>query len=429
MPPEQDFTLYLVPLDAIGPCRELFSNLLLDTLEALQLASFQGPNAVLVEPLIANAVWQRYGVDQAEERQKNGLVTSIYGHWGVDTACGLRHRSSTRFSDMFDWPELVRWLREVRGIHGGISWPSFLEQTERALDVVAMLSDHPGQSEDGSPRVPCHDSDAPIDLKFHDVDFKVARRICIRSTDKRHAGGFELRFLDMPNLAAATQRAVKQARSEGRSWAAVGFYFYWVEGAERARLHPARYGKLSSHSLYASIWQGLRFAHAIRQRAAAVLGQLGLTGRRFLATHWRRGDWFLGPHPRKLEQAALADAPSFAAVLRKHLSQQKLKHVFLMTNAPVGGADVEALRAELKGIPVVQAPVLPGDKNNLRQLCIEMALASAADFFVAFGDGLIQGMASMPSLLVLQMRLHAEGWPMKSNAFSFASQYQDGLGF
>lgn len=35
---------------------------------------------------------------------------------------------------------------------------------------------------------------------------------------------------------------------------------------------------------------------------------------------------------------------------------------------------------------------------------VEMAIASAADFFVAFGDGLIQGHVSMPSLLVLQMR-------------------------
>ena len=33
-----------------------------------------------------------------------------------------------------------------------------------------------------------------------------------------------------------------------------------------------------------------------------------------------------------------------------------------------------------------------------------MALASAADFFLAFGDGLIRGHASMPSMLVLQMR-------------------------
>ncbi|CAK0910060.1 unnamed protein product [Prorocentrum cordatum] len=68
---------------------------------------------------------------------------------------------------------------------------------------------------------------------------------------------------------------------------------------------------------------------------------------------------------------------------------------------------------------VVQAPVIPGDRHQLRQLCVEMAVASAADFFVAFGDGLAQGMASMPSLLVLQLRLHTAGWPLESNAFSF----------
>merc|ERR1712176_812755 len=142
------------------------------------------------------------------------------------------------------------------------------------------------------------------------------------------------------------------------------------------------------------------------------MARLGLRGHRFLAVHWRRGDWFLGPHPRKLEQAALAEAPRFAAMLHRHLLHQGLTRVFLMTNAPPGGEDVAALTAELSGMTVVQAPVLRGDKNNLRQLCTEMAVASMADFFVAFGDGVVQGMASMPSLLVLQVRLHAEGWPL-----------------
>ena len=35
---------------------------------------------------------------------------------------------------------------------------------------------------------------------------------------------------------------------------------------------------------------------------------------------------------------------------------------------------------------------------------VEMAIASAADYFVLFGDGLIQGYVSKPSLLTLQMR-------------------------
>ena len=35
---------------------------------------------------------------------------------------------------------------------------------------------------------------------------------------------------------------------------------------------------------------------------------------------------------------------------------------------------------------------------------VEMAIASAADFFLLFGDGLIQGYVSKPSLLTLQMR-------------------------
>jgi len=425
---EEDFTLFLAPLDVIGPCRELFSNLLLDTLEALQLASFQGPHAVLVEPRIANAVWRRYGEEEAQRLRDRGGARSIYSFWKQDAACGLRHGSATAFGDLFDWPALVRWLRAARGIRGGVTWPAFLRQTGGSLDLLVMLSDLPNSHDTNGDRVPCADSDTPDELNFFGVDFKVAQRVCVRSTAQRHAGGFELRFLDMPLLAAAVRRAVARARAEGRRQAAVGLYLYWVEGAERARLHPGRYGKLSAHSEYTSLWRGLQFAPPIRRRASLALRQLGLEGRRFLAAHWRRGDWFLGPHPRKLEQAALAEAPHFAQVIRGHLEQQGLDRVFLMTNAAPGSADVLALARELEGATVVQAPVLKGDHQNLRQLCIEMAVAIAADFFVAFGDGLVQGMASMPSLLVLQARLHAGGWPLESNAFAFVQPHQNALG-
>merc|ERR1712232_503580 len=213
-------------------------------------------------------------------------------------------------------------------------------------DVVVMLSDHPGDSQRGGARVPCEDSNVPVKLVFFDVEFTVARRICIRSTQQKHADGFELRFIDIPRLSDAVRSAIAQARSEGRSSVAVGFYFYWVEGAERARLHPGRYGKFSSHVSYASIWQGIRFAPVIARRAANIMRKHTLGTSRYLAAHWRRGDWFLGPHPRKLEQAALADAPNFGAVLRRHLKQQNLTHVFLMTNAPFGGSDVAARKAE-----------------------------------------------------------------------------------
>ncbi|CAE7263064.1 unnamed protein product [Symbiodinium pilosum] len=101
--------------------------------------------------------------------------------------------------------------------------------------------------------------------------------------------------------------------------------------------------------------------------------------------------------------------------------------LFLMTDAPAGSKAVKDLAGELAGTAeLVQAPRLLGDENNLRQLCVEMALASAADFFLAFGDGLIRGHASMPSMLVLQMRLHAESWPLESNAFSFAAGHSFG---
>ncbi|CAJ1367229.1 unnamed protein product, partial [Effrenium voratum] len=218
--------------------------------------------------------------------------------------------------------------------------------------------------------------------------------------------------------------AVRQAKAQGKACASVGLYLYWVEGAERARLHPGRYGLLSSHARYTSIWSGLRFAPGILRRAAQVAGRLGLrhprsgARRGFMAAHWRKGDWFLGPHPRKLEQARLAEAAPFAQRLRESLAREKLTRLFLMTNAPPEA--VQELAQELEGVTLLQAPFLKGDDNNLRQLCVEMAIASAADFFLAFGDGLIDGHVSMPSLLVMQMRLHAESWPLQSNAFSFA---------
>jgi len=426
VPPDDDFVLYLVPLDVVGPCRELFSNLLLDVLEALHLASFQGPTTTLVEPSISNAVWRRYGQREVEQLKQSGRAKSIYSYWNPQTACGLRHGSSTRFGELFDWQALVSWLRSVRGIRGGVSWSDFSAHTHRSLDVVAMLADHPGG--DGAAIVRCADSNTSVTLRFFDDDFTVHRRVCVRSKSQEHAGGFELRFLDVPELAAAVRGAVTRARADGRQWASVGLYLYWIEGAERARLHPGRYGRLSSHSSYASMWQGIRFSPGITARAAAIGRRLGLSGHRFLATHWRRGDWFLGPHPRKLEQASLAEAPRFANVLREHLARLGLRIVFLMTNAPVGGPDAAALAAELGDATVVQAPVLTGDRNALRQLCVEMALASEADFFVAFGDGIVQGMASMPSLLVLQMRLHAMARPLSSNAFSFVRPEQDALG-
>lgn len=100
-----------------------------------------------------------------------------------------------------------------------------------------------------------------------------------------------------------------------------------------------------------------------------------------------------------------------------------------MTNVVLAGRQMQALSAELPGVLITQAPVLRGDRHNLRQLCIEMAIASSANFFIAFGDGIVQGHASMPSLLVLQMRLHAGGWPMESNAFAFVQEeFQDALG-
>ncbi|CAK0910058.1 unnamed protein product [Prorocentrum cordatum] len=256
--------------------------------------------------MIANAVWKRFNQEQAAQHsrraEEQGWTTSIYSFWNAETACGLRHGSPTRFGDMFDWPALSEWLRSARGIRGTTTWREFQARTGQALDAVAMLSGHPGDPL--GEKLPCADADGPTVMRFFDADFAVARRVCVQSTSRQHEGGFNLRFLDMPRLADAVRGAVARARREGRRWAAVGLYLYWVEGAERARLHPARYGKLSTHSLHMSIFRGL-FAPAIERRAAVVMSRLGLRGQPFLAVHWRRGDWFLGPHPRKLESRPL----------------------------------------------------------------------------------------------------------------------------
>lgn len=428
-PVDEDFTLYLAGMDVIGPCRELFSNLLMDALEALQISSFQGAHAVLVEPLIANAVWRKYGQKDADMLKATGKATSIYSFWNEETSCGLRHGSATRFGDLFDWPALVSWLQEARGVRGGVSWYEFVRRTGRHLDALVMLSDHPGNRETGTEITPCGDDSEPTVLRFFDEDFQVARRHCVRSTSERHAGGFELRFLDLQRFGAAVGAAVTQARAEGRNWAAVGLFLYWIEGPERARLHHGRYGQLGTHSYYTSIWRGLRFAPPIAFAARRAAVGLGVWEQPYLAAHWRQGDWFLGPHPRKLEQAELARPHRFAAMLRRHLQDQGLARLFLMTNAASDSPQVRELRDALPGISVLMAPVLQGYRNNLRQLLVEIAIASAADFFVAFGDGMIAGHASMPSLLVLQMRLHAGGWPLDTNAFSFSEgAFQDALG-
>lgn len=76
-----------------------------------------------------------------------------------------------------------------------------------------------------------------------------------------------------------------------------------------------------------------------------------------------------------------------------------------MTNAR--SEVVQKLREELNGVEIYQAPLMRGHENAQRQLCVEMAIASFAQFFLAFGDGIVQGHVSKPSLLTMQMRLHS----------------------
>ena len=52
-------------VDILGPCRELFGNLLSDFVETLAFVR-DFPGARFVEPSIANAVWRRFKPSQQE---------------------------------------------------------------------------------------------------------------------------------------------------------------------------------------------------------------------------------------------------------------------------------------------------------------------------------------------------------------------------
>lgn len=422
VPVEEDFTFYLMPLDIVGGCRELFSNLFMDLLEGLHLVSYQGPHVVLVEPMIPNQVWDLSGKEETEWRHKSNEQATQF-------VCTIRHGSATRFSDLFDWPLLAKWLERGRGVKGTIDWEGFVERTQGRIDTVGDLA----MIWPGSPGG-CETVEGPLSIRYYETDFQVGRRICLQNPDPHFTkSGFHEHFMSSERLKEVFQSAIADARKEGRNWAAAGLFLYWVEGAERAKMHPMRYGLVGSHTYYPSIWHGMRFAPAILKRAATLKARLGLTNVPYLGVHWRRGEWALGFAPRRQVQGKLAQAPEFAARISRVLKKlPHIRHVFVMTNAKPEGPDARRLAAELaSAADVVLFPkwALKGDRNTLKQLCIEMAVAAEAEFFMAFGDGIQQGHASMPSMLVQQMRLFGMGRSLDSMAYTFTEPQDDQLGF
>lgn len=416
---KQKFTLYFTVVDVIGVCREQFGNLFCDALEALQIASFQGPDVVLVEPLISNGVRRVLTEKEAAEYRKDNKNPGVFSLFREAGMCTPQYEGTTSFGDVFDWPQLVQWLRQARGIRGQISWKDWKETTGGTIDMLAMQAEH----WDGNERLPCADSEEEMMLRFYLDHLHVRKRVCVQS--RKHGGGFELRFLDGERLEEVILNAVSTAKAAGKSFTTVGLYLFWIEGAERARLHPARYGPLSSHVFYTSIWRGLQFSQKTLQRAARAARQLGLLGRGrtsiwrpFMAAHWRQGDLYANPAARKAVQVEKAKVENFGPLLGRLLRERGLSRLFLMTNAR--SEVVQKLREELNGVEIYQAPLMRGHENAQRQLCVEMAIASFAQFFLAFGDGIVQGHVSKPSLLTMQMRLHSGGLSLERNGFAFA---------
>eukprot|EP00435_Cladocopium_sp_Y103_P020157 s2092_g4.t3 len=420
---KQKFTLYFTVVDVIGVCREQFGNLFYDALEALQIASFQGPDVVLVEPLISNGVRRVLTEKEAAEYQKDSKNPGVFSLFREAGMCTPQYEGTTSFGDVFDWPQLVQWLQQARGIRGQISWKDWKEKTGGTVDMLAMQAEH----WDGNERLPCADSEEEMTLRFYLDHLHVRKRVCVQS--RKHGQGFELRFLDGERLEDVILNAVSTAKAAGKSFTTVGLYLFWIEGAERARLHPARYGPLSSHVFYTSIWRGLQFSQKTLQRAARAARQLGLlvgrgrpegttAWRPFMAAHWRQGDLYANPAARKAVQVEKAKVENFGPLLGRLLRERGLSRLFLMTNAR--SEVMKKLREELIGVEIFQAPLMRGHENAQRQLCVEMAIASFAQFFLAFGDGIVQGHVSKPSLLTMQMRLHSGGLAVENNGFAFA---------
>jgi hypothetical protein len=122
---------------------------------------------------------------------------------------------------------------------------------------------------------------------------------------------------------------------------------------------------------------------------------------------------------RKLEQAKLSTAEKFAALLYKGLADAKVDTVFLMTNG--NASEVAELKHYFKGklvLPPVVSDGVAWFHRDLKQLAVEMAIASHAKHFLGFGDD-GSSHASMPSVIVQMYRSYRLRLPAKTITWSF----------
>jgi len=389
-------------VDILGPCRELFGNLLSDFVETLAFVR-DFPGARFVEPSIANAVWRRFKPSQQEvDDVMSGRVgRGIYSFWTPETACGLNHTTSTVTSVdvLYDQGVLRNWL--ARAGVGWSSWNDFLRaKGQPHFDLVLALSFHT------RPNMRCRDkgnaTSTPFYMQFLRTRFSVQQVVCVQSG---------AHHLDVAKAHAAVRRVCPKIKR-----CHVGLFFYWIEDQERLRMHPFRY-KLTHnvHPFYASAWEALEWAPDVLKYVPAVAQTHGS----YLAAHWRRGDWYLGPHHRKLEQATLSTPEKFAALLYRGLAAAKVDTVFLMTNG--NASEVAELRRFFTGklvLPPVVSEGVAWFHRDLKQLAVEMAIAANAKHFIGFGDD-GSSHASMPSVIVQMYRAYRLRLPAETVSWSF----------
>jgi hypothetical protein len=245
-------------------------------------------------------------------------------------------------------------------------------------------------------------------MQFLRQKFRVQQFVCVRNG---------AHHLDVAKAHATIRRVCQKIKR-----CHVGLFYYWIEDQERLRMHPFRY-KLTQniYPFYASAWEALEWAPDVLKYVPAVEKEHGP----YLAAHWRRGDWYLGPHMRKLEQAKLSTPEKFAALLYKGLAEAQVDTVFLMTNG--NASEVAELKRYFTGklvLPPVVSDGVAWFHRDLKQLAVEMAIAAHAKHFLGFGDD-GSSHASMPSVIVQMYRAYRLRLPANSMTWSFRNPETD----
>eukprot|EP00929_Paragymnodinium_shiwhaense_P074315 TRINITY_DN38019_c0_g1_i1.p1 TRINITY_DN38019_c0_g1~~TRINITY_DN38019_c0_g1_i1.p1 ORF type:complete len:1015 (+),score=127.25 TRINITY_DN38019_c0_g1_i1:75-3119(+) len=439
VPQKEPFTIYITSLEQLGPCRELFGSLLMDVLEILNLASFQGPGTVIVEPMIPNVVRHPFTEADAKKQRSSGKADEkeedfISRVWRGDN-CRLRHGSLVPFSELFDWSSFVSWLKATRGVGGAVNWNTFLAKADHTLDLALMNMEHMGGNPPHGdltdrPSTPCKTGDGPLTLRFLEEDFTVKRLACVHKDD--HEGSMQW-FLNDEMISRELLNAVEKAKKEGRSSVSVGFFLAMISGPERARMLPTNYQSFSRHGLHTSLWSGLRLEPSILEDAERAMIELGLQKKYYLSVHWRYGDTdspMFSHDPNRRLQGAGSKPVNFVGNIQTYARMRRVSTVFLMTHSSERSRrELAALAPELTFVWLPAEPDTANaaeqerrDRDSLRRLMLEVAIASRADYFVAFGNGAMTGHISKPSFLVLALRRFVEGYPIESNAFAFADR-------